>query len=150
MLSSAMKSTRGLRQSFELTTLISPLVAIYPGREIQSPNYTVCSEELLLVPFAPSSVETVSNECLRTASCWEIVDLTQSSSWKTKSGARSSVSQKGRKVPSKRSSNCVICGRPTPLTSWLMMTLFLVDARRCFLILIIPSLLLTFHSPATH
>ncbi|TEB03937.1 hypothetical protein FA13DRAFT_1807886, partial [Coprinellus micaceus] len=48
ILSAVMKTTRGLRQSFELAALVSPLIAIYPGREIQSQNYAVCSEELLL------------------------------------------------------------------------------------------------------
>jgi hypothetical protein len=45
-----MKTTRGLRQAFELATLVSPLVAIYPGREIQKD--AICSEELLLVKNA--------------------------------------------------------------------------------------------------
>jgi hypothetical protein len=65
ILSAVMKTTRGLRQSFELAALVSPLIAIYPGREIQSQNYAVCSEELLLVsPPCPilKRVPTSSSE----------------------------------------------------------------------------------------
>ena len=47
VLSLAMKDSRGLRQSFELATMISPLLAVVSKREIQ--NLTVCSEEVLIV-----------------------------------------------------------------------------------------------------
>jgi hypothetical protein len=47
VLSLAMKDSRGLRQSFELATMISPLLAIVSKREIQ--NLAVCSEEVLIV-----------------------------------------------------------------------------------------------------
>ena len=47
VLSLAMKDSRGLRQTFELATMISPLLAIVSKREIQ--HLTVCSEEVLIV-----------------------------------------------------------------------------------------------------